>query len=90
MRQQLEQPRVYEGTWDELAQRADEIRGYPKLMLIVPPRGDAQPSRYRADLTPEERIQVLDTDAERNKSIPALPPHAFSRESFYGDDEEQR
>jgi hypothetical protein len=90
MRRQMIQARVYEGTWDELVQRADELRGYPKLMLIVPPREEALPSRYRADLTPEERIRILDVVAERNKNIPALPPHALSRESLYADDEEQQ
>jgi hypothetical protein len=33
----MAQPRVIEGTWDELAAHAEELRAYPKLTLIVPP-----------------------------------------------------
>ena len=46
------------------------------------------PGRYRPDLTPQERIRMLDALAERNRNIPPLPPEAFDRESLYADDEE--
>ena len=45
-------------------------------------------SRYRADLTPEERIRALDVAAEKNRGLPVLPPEAFDRESLYADDQE--
>ncbi len=83
--------KIYEGTWDELAARAEEFRAYPKLQLIVlVPEREATQSRYRADLSPQERIRMLDALAKRNKDIPALPEHAFDRESLYADDEELR
>jgi len=81
-------PVVYEGTWEELAARADELRNYPRLMLIVPAPGAGAVSRYRADLSPEERIRLLDSIAERNRRIPPLPPEAFERESLYADEYE--
>jgi len=84
----MAQPKVYEGTWDELAQRADELRSYPRLTLIIAAPGDGAGGHFRADLSPEERIRMLDAIAERNKCIPALPPEAFERESLYADDGE--
>ena len=84
----MAQARIFEGTWEELAARADQFRTSPKLTLIVPEL-DAQPAtRYQADLTPEERIRMLDALAERNRHIPSLPEEAFDRESLYADDEE--
>jgi len=81
-------PKVYEGTWEELSAHAEELRNYPKLTLIVPAQAPPYRSRYRADLTPEERIRALDAAAEKNRHLPILPPEAFDRESLYTDDEE--
>ncbi|HZO87055.1 MAG TPA: hypothetical protein VFB38_01860 [Chthonomonadaceae bacterium] len=84
----MAQPKVYEGTWEELSTHADEFRRYPKLTLIVPGQELPVQSRYRAGLTPEERIQALDAAAEKNCHLPALPPEAFERESLYADEDE--
>jgi hypothetical protein len=79
-------PVVYEGTWEELAAHAEEFRTYPKLRLIVPPPQEAETSsRYRADLTPQERIRMLDDLAEMNRNLPGLPEEAFDREKLYED-----
>ena len=72
-------PGVYEGTWEELAVHAAEFRAYPKLQLIVPLPQEGNDSRYREDLTPEERIQMLDALAEMNRDLPGLPDEAFDR-----------
>jgi hypothetical protein len=32
----MAQPKVYEGTWEELSTHAEEFRNVPKLTLIVP------------------------------------------------------
>jgi hypothetical protein len=84
----MAQARVYEGTWDELAARADELRGYGKLTLIIPAQQDSAAGGYRAEITPGERIRRLDAVAERNRRLPALPPEAFDRETLYAEDEE--
>jgi hypothetical protein len=81
-------PKVYEGTWDELAARAEEFRRYPALTLIVTAQRPLFQSRYRADLTPEERIQAMDAAAEKNRSLPVLSPGAFDRESLYAEEGE--
>ncbi len=85
----MAQPKVYEGTWAELSTHAHELQGYPKLTLIVPTQEGSLPSRYRADLTPEERIKALDAAAEKNRHLPVLPPEAFDRESLYAEDGER-
>ncbi len=84
----MAQAKIFEGTWEELTAHADEFRTHPKLTLIVPETSEQVASRYRADLTPDERIRMLDALAERNRHIPALPETAFDRESLYADDEE--
>jgi len=76
-------PIVYEGTWRELAAHAVELDPHKKLQLIVLPQDDE--SHYRADLTPEERIQMLDALAEMNRNLPGLPDDAFDREKLYED-----
>lgn len=80
-------PRIIQGTWEELKAHEDEFRNLPNLTLIVPP-GEEHRDRYRADLTPEERIRMLDSLAKRNRRRPTLPASAFDRESLYADDEE--
>src|SRR5438270_9764657 len=32
----MAQPKMYEGTWEELAAHAEELRRYPKLRLVIP------------------------------------------------------
>lgn len=82
-------PKVYEGTWEELSTHAQEFRHYPKLTLIVPAQEPQQfRTRYRANLTPEERIKAMDAAAEKNRHLPILPPEAFDRESLYAEDGE--
>ena len=75
--------KVYEGTWDELAVYAPELRTHPKLTLIVPQSIETTSSRFRADLTPAERIAAMDAFAETNRSLPVLPDDAFDRENLY-------
>ena len=68
---------------------AQEFRYYPKLMLIVPAQEPQQfRSRYRANLTPQERIEAMDAAAEKNRHLPILPPEAFDRESLYAEEGE--
>jgi hypothetical protein len=82
------QPRVYEGTWQELSAHADEFKSYPRLTLIVPTPETQNVSRYRADLTPQERIRLMDAFTEANQGLPLLSDEAFDRENLYGDDQE--
>ena len=84
----MAQSKIYEGTWAELSAHADEFKEIPGLRLIVPQQEAQAMRRYRADLTPEERIRMLDALAERNRHIPALPEEAFERESLYADADE--
>ena len=81
----MAKPRIYEGTWEELAAHADEFRAYPKLQVIVPPPPDDNGSRYQADLTPEQRIRMLDALADMNRDLPGLPDEAFDRLRLYED-----
>jgi hypothetical protein len=83
----MAQSRVYEGTWAELADHADEFKEIPGLRLIVPRSESGSTGRYRDDLTPDQRIELLDALAERNRDIPALPNSAFDREALYADDD---
>ena len=80
--------KVYEGTWAELSAHADEFKGIPGLRLIVPQREPEAGVLNRTDLTPEERIRILDALAEQNRHIPPLPEAAFERESLYADEDE--
>jgi len=82
--------RIYEGTWAELSAHADEFKEIPGLRLIVPQQESQVAGLYRPDLTPEERIRMLDALAEQNRHIPALPESAFDRESLYAEDDEVR
>jgi hypothetical protein len=82
----MAKPKVYEGSWEELSARAEEFRNYPKLTLIVPAESVPSEGHYRADLTPEERIRLMDAFAETYRGLPTLPPEAFDRENLYGDD----
>jgi len=53
----MAQPKVYEGTWEELSSHAEEFRQAPKLTLIVPAtiengietNGKAEPERTLAE-----------------------------------------
>lgn len=83
----MAQAKIFEGTWEELLVRADEFRRFPKLTLLIPQPDRLVTSQYRADLTAEERIRMLDALAERNRHVPALPAEAFERESLYADEE---
>lgn len=76
---------VYEGTWKELAAHAEELSPYQQLQLTVLPQVGEDESLYRADLTPEVRIQMLDALAEMNRNLPGLPDDAFDREKLYED-----
>jgi hypothetical protein len=75
---------VLQGTWDEIAAHAEELRQRRRLVLIVPavdePLGG---SSSEPSLSPEERIAALNELAERNRYLPVLPPEAFERESLY-------
>ncbi len=83
----MSQSRIFEGTWAELSAHSDEFKDIAGLTLIVP-QSESQPSnRFRPDLSPQDRIRMLDALAERNRHIPALPDAAFERESLYADDE---
>jgi hypothetical protein len=85
----MAQAKIFEGTWEELAAHADEFRSYPKLTLIVPPQEQQAGSLYQANLTPEERIRLMEAFAEQNRALPCLPDEAFDRENLYGDEEER-
>ena len=49
-------------------------------MLIVPQTAEMPPSRFRADLTPVERIAAMDAFTETNRNAPIIPDDAFDRE----------
>lgn len=72
---------ILEGTWDEIAVHAQDLRGYPKLQLIIP-EANGQPAinPFRADLSAAERIRLMDAFAESNRDLPNLPDEAFDRE----------
>ena len=78
--------KIFEGTWDQLIAISDEFRSGAKLTLIV----EAQPAfvsgREQNDLSPQERIRLLDELAGKNRCIPALPETAFERENLYSDE----
>ena len=82
----MTQAKVFEGTWEELAKHAEEFKIYPKLILTIPTQDTQANNRYRADLTPEERIRQMDAFAETNRNLPLLPDEAFDRENLYGED----
>jgi len=86
----MAQSKIYEGTWAELSTHADEFKEISGLKLIVPQEESRSPGRYRADLTPADRIRLLDALAERNRHIPPLPDAAFERDSLYADEDEVR
>ncbi len=85
----MAQAKIFEGTWEELTAHANEFRGYPKLTLIAPEPSAQAANHYQAEITPEQRIRMLDALAERNRNLPALPEEAFDRENLYADEEEQ-
>ena len=59
---------VLEGTWDELAEYADELRRYPKLTLVVPDTEEA------ARPVNQPVIDMLNELAERHKSRRSTSP----------------
>ncbi len=65
---------VIEGTWDELAARAEEFRRYPKLTLIVPgvPDEDAPAANHRM-------LDILNELADRQKDRPFTSPDDTDR-----------
>lgn len=77
-------PRVLQGTWEEIAAHADELRRQQRLFLIVPAEEDPPATGgVRPGLSPQERIARLNALAEQNRDLPVLPPEAFERESLY-------
>ena len=76
--------KTIEGSWDDLVSHADELRTVQRLRLVIP--GEFNEGRFRADLTPEERIRLLDELAATTRDLPPLPAAAFERESLYSDD----
>jgi hypothetical protein len=54
---------IMEGTWDELAAHADELRRYPKLTLILPEEAPAPAPNRRM-------LDILDELGERQKDRP--------------------
>ena len=79
----MAQAKIFEGTWEELSIHADEFRRYPKLTVIAQEPETHSVSHYRADLTPEERIRLMDAFAKQNRGLPHLPDEAFDRENLY-------
>ncbi len=84
----MAQSKIYGGTWAELSAHAEEFKEIPGLRLIVPQEEPQTARRYRPELTPEERIRMLDVIAERNRHLPALPDAAFDREFLYANEDE--
>ena len=81
---------VIEGTWEEVAEHADELAGKRVRLTVLkeqvretktPPGVDRDHFYFKA--TPEEWRQALDELAEMNRGIPSPPPEAFERESLY-------
>lgn len=75
---------IYEGTWDELASRADELRHYARRTVIA--SRNAAPLPPRPDANVEEMIRAMDAFTQSNQGLPHLPDEAFDRENLYGED----
>jgi hypothetical protein len=76
----MARPQVFEGTLDEIQDRLRELRGNPRLTLIISEEADkvAQPMLLH-HATPEERARALNEIAEMNRGLPVLPAEAFRR-----------
>jgi hypothetical protein len=80
---------VFEGTWEELVQHADQLAG---KRLRVEVLGSGRPITagkipFYASATPEERARAYREWAEsHSRDTPLLSDAAISRESIYSDD----
>ncbi len=82
----MAQAKIFEGTWDQLIAISDEFRSGAKLTLIVPTQPAFVSGREQNDLSPQERIRLLDELAGKKRCIPALPETTFVRENLYSDE----
>ena len=64
---------VIEGTWDELATHAEELRRYPKLTLIVP---DVEETAHPVN---QGMLDALREIAERQRDRPTTSPENTDR-----------
>ncbi len=78
--------KIFEGTWDQLIAISDEFRSAAKLTLIVPTQPVLVSGREQNDLSPQERIRLLDELAGKSSWIPTLPETTFERENLYSDE----
>ena len=82
----MAQPKVIEGTWEEIVQRAEELRGHQVRLIVFPQEattnGNGEPHFYFT-ATPEEFERAFDAIGNGNERLPILPPEAFERESIY-------
>lgn len=67
-------PQMLEGTWDELAARADELRNHGKLMLIIPDEEAAPPKATLSQML----ASLLDEADKMDFQPPPVPPSAVA------------
>ena len=72
-------PKVFEGTWDELATHADELRTYKHLKLIALPEEAVTEGRNLA----EALSDLLEEARHVEKETP--PPHSDPYEKAFGE-----
>jgi hypothetical protein len=76
---------IIEGTWEEIAEKADELAGKRVRLIVLGEANGADRDRSTCKLTPEEWDRRVDEHAARYKGVPVLPPEAFDRENLYDD-----
>lgn len=79
---------IYSGTWEEIAQHADELRGKRVRLVVledVTEEGEQSQLPFWATATPEERAQsIIEWGmGHKPRNAPPLSVEAISRESIY-------
>ncbi len=82
----MAQAKIFEGTWDQLTAISEEFPSGAKLTLTVLTQPAFESGREQNDLSPQEKIRLLDELAVKNRCIPALPKTTYERENLYSDE----
>jgi len=73
--------RILEGTWDELAAHADELRGYKHLRLIIPEKASTPEEQGIDGPSLAEVLAPLLEEAkhiQREKPVPLTDPYEIA------------
>lgn len=82
-------PRVIEGTWEDIAQQAEALRGSWLRVAIYPDQPSPGPEQSLfVSASPEEFQRAFDALGRANAGLPVLPAEAFEREALYAEDSE--